>query len=89
MEQNRVKSKNLFNFQPTGVVDADIVEMEKAMMEEMGVDMNAMMLQMQAMTDEEYLASMRGMMDGMGPAFFAGPVYSEVENMMFIIVQSL
>ena len=59
------------------------------MMEEMGVDMNAMMLQMQAMTDEEYLASMRGMMDGMGPAFFAGPVYSEVENMMIIIVQSL
>ena len=46
MEQNRVKSKNLFNFQPAGVVDADIVEMEKAMMEEMGVDKNAMMLQM-------------------------------------------
>ena len=89
MEQNRVKSKNLFNFRPAGVVDSDIVEMEKAMMEEMGVDMNAMMLQMQAMTDEEYLASMRGMMDGMGPAFFAGPVYSEVENMMIIIVQSL
>jgi hypothetical protein len=78
MEQNRVKSKSLFNFRPTGVVDADIVEIEKAMMEEIGMDMNAMMQQMQAMSDEEYLTSMRGMMDGMGPAAFAGPVYSEV-----------
>ena len=78
MEQNRVKSKNLFNFWPAGVIDADIVVMEKAMIEEMGVDMNAMVLQMQAMSDEEYLAAMRGMMEGMGPAVFSGPVYSQV-----------
>ena len=44
---------------------------------------------MQAMSDEEYLASMRGMMDGMAPAIFAGPVYSEVANMIIIIVYSL
>ena len=41
MEINRVKTKNLFNFWPARMVDADIVEIEKAMMEEMGVDMNA------------------------------------------------
>ena len=51
MEQNRVKSKNWFNFWPAGVVDTDIVGIEKAMMEEMGVDMNKMMLQMQAMSN--------------------------------------
>ena len=79
MAEQRVKSKNLFNFRPAGVVDADILEKEKAMMEEFGVDMSAMMEQWASMTDEEYATAVNGMMEGMS-ALFKGPVYSEVRK---------
>ena len=83
MAEQRVKSKNLFNFRPAGVVDADILAKEKAMMEEFGVDMSAMMEQWAAMSDEEYAVAVNGMMEGM-VALFKGSVYSEVRNIKYI-----
>eukprot|EP00092_Neocalanus_flemingeri_P037993 GFUD01041361.1.p1 GENE.GFUD01041361.1~~GFUD01041361.1.p1 ORF type:complete len:353 (+),score=93.20 GFUD01041361.1:247-1305(+) len=79
MAANRVKSKNLFNFRPAGIIDADIVEQEKAMMEKMGFDLDEMLGKMQAMSEEEFLNSLRGMMAGIGEVF-NGPLTSEAEN---------
>ena len=83
MAEQRVNSKNLFNFRPAGVADADILEKEKATMEEFGVDMSAMMEQWASMSDEEYATAVNEMMKGMS-ALFKGPVYSEVRKIKYI-----
>jgi len=57
--EGRVKSKNLFNFQPKGVIDDDILKREKEMAEAHGIDPNAILKQMQAMSDEEFGAAIR------------------------------
>ena len=78
MAEDRVHSKNLFNFHPTGVVDQDIVEKEKEAMKEFDIDEEAMMAQMVAMTDEEYGEAINGMMEGMCGSLFNAPEYLEV-----------
>ena len=78
MAEDRVHSKNLFNFHPTGVVDQDIVEKEKEAMKEFDIDEEAMMAQMVAMSDEEYGVAINGMMEGMCASLFNAPEYLEV-----------
>merc|ERR1711892_1131175 len=79
MAANRVKSKDLFNFRPSGVIDADILEKEKAMHEAFGLDVDEMKKQMAAMSDEEMGVSLNGMMDGMAK-IMEHPIFSEAEN---------
>ena len=78
MAENRVHSKHLFNFHPTGVVDQDIVEKENEMMKEFNIDEEAMVAQMLAMTDEEYAVDLNGMMEGVCASLFNAPEYLEV-----------
>jgi len=79
MAENRVTSKNLFNFRPAGKIDDDIIEKEKQMMEEFGLDMDDMMRKFQAMSDEEYAGAIQGMMEGQFAILCSQPVYQEAE----------
>ena len=80
MSTERVKSKNLFNFRPTGVVDADIQAYEEKMMAEMGGDPEEMIKQFNALPDDEYVAAMRSMLDGYieGESYFNHHILKEV-----------
>ena len=80
MSSERVKSKNLFNFRPAGVVDADILAYEEKLEAEMGDDPEEMMKQFNAMPDEDFVAAMRGMIDGYseGESYFNHPLVNEV-----------
>ena len=80
MSTERVKSKNLFNFRPAGVVDADILAYEEKMMAEMGGDPEEMMKQFNALSDEEYVAAMRSMLESFieGESYFKHPLMEEV-----------
>merc|ERR1711892_819341 len=80
MAEDRVHSKNLFNFHPTGVVDQDIVEKEKEAMKELDIDEEAMTAQMVAMSDEQYGVAINGMMEGMCASLFNAPEYLEAEE---------
>ena len=81
MSDRRVVSKNLFNFQPAGVVDADILAKEKEMFEQMGVgSRDDIHNKMNAMADEDFAAMLNGMMDGMADTFFKSPLFSEVTS---------
>lgn len=80
MSGDRVQSKNLFNFTLTGEVDPDIIELERTAMETMGVDVVAMMEQMQEMPAEEYAKAVNGMMQGMCQAVFNAPTFVEAIN---------
>jgi len=82
MAASRVTSKNLFNFRPAGLVDADILSQEKEMMEKMGGegDGNSMMEKMDALTDMEFCGVLRGIMDGMIPEMMNHPIIAEAEN---------
>ena len=76
----RVKSKQLFNFRPAGVIDGDILEQEKEMYEAMGgADSGEMFAKLDAMPDEEFGVFMRGMMDGWLDTMFNNPLFTEVE----------
>jgi len=79
MSAERVKSKNLFNFRPAGVVDADILAYEKQLEAEMGGDPDEMMDQFNAMPDEDFVGAMRGMIDGYseGESYFNHPIVNE------------
>ena len=74
----RVKSKNLFNFRPAGVIDGDILEQEKKMYEDMGGDMGEMFTKLESMPDEEFGVFLRGMMDGFLDTMFKNPLFTEV-----------
>ena len=78
MAAERVKSKNLFNFRPAGMIDAEILAKEKAMMEEMGFDLEVEMEKMKTMSDVEFGAALEGMMEGMVGTMFNNPVLTEV-----------
>ena len=86
---NRVKSKKLFNFQPAGKIDADILEGEKAMIGQMvfpdmsPLDMSAMVEKMQALSDEEYAIAVNGTMEKM-QIMLNNHVFFEVVNIMSI-----
>jgi len=77
MAENRVTSKNLFNFRPAGKIDDDIIAKEKQLVEEFGLDMDAMMQQFQAMSDEEYAVAIQGMMEGQFGILCSEPVYQQ------------
>merc|ERR1711971_363222 len=79
MSQERVKSKNLFNFRPQGFIDPDVVFYDEKMKKEMGMDPVAMEEQMLSQTETEFAGGMRAMMDGMlGQTPFAtDPAYIE------------
>ena len=77
MSEGKVTSKQLFNFRPSGAVDSDILENEKAMMEGLGLDMETMVEQMLALSDEDYGKAIHSMMESM-PVY---PEYKEVRKM--------
>ena len=83
MAANRVKSKNLFNFRPAGLIDADILDLEKAMMEKMGCDMNEMIEKMQALSDVEFGVALQGMMGAIVEQGFNHPIIAEVRTHMY------
>ena len=80
MANARVKSKNLFSFRPQGFVDEDIVAFDDKMSTEHNIDKVAMAKAMETQTEEEFIAGMRGFMEGfMGETGFTkGPAYVEV-----------
>merc|ERR1711936_1506440 len=79
MAEERVKSKNLFNFRPQGFIDPEVVLYDEKMKKEMGLDPVAMEEQMLSQTETEFAGGMRAMMDGMlGQTPFAtDPAYVE------------
>lgn len=77
MAENRVKSRNLFNFRPAGKIDADILEMEKGMETP---DMIAMKENIKNMSDVEFCENLRGIMDTWMVSLFNAPVLTEAEN---------
>ena len=81
MAAERVKSKNLFNFRPAGMIDAEILAKEKAMMEEFGFDPEVEMEKMKTMSDVEFGASLEEMMEGICGTMFSNPVFTEVTQM--------
>ena len=79
MAANRVKSKNLFNFRPSGAVDAITETIEKEMIEKSGMDRAQMMETMRALSDEEFAGMLNGMMDGeMMDMMFKNTLFAEV-----------
>ena len=65
MPSQRVKSKNLFNFRPQGYVDEDIVAFYEKMKTDFNVDMVEWAESLKDQSESDYVAGMRGMMDGM------------------------
>ena len=59
MTQERVKSKNLFNFRPQGFIDPVVLEDEEKMKKDMGMDPAAMEEQMLSQTETEFAGGMR------------------------------
>ena len=79
MEGERVVSKHLFNFQPAGVVDADILAKEQEMLEMMGAEgMNDIQNKMKEMSDEDFAVMLNGMMEGMKETVLKNTIFSEV-----------
>ena len=65
MSNQRVQSKNLFNFRPQGYVDEDIVAFYEKMKTDFNIDMVEWADSLKDQSESEYVAGMRGMMDGM------------------------
>ena len=65
MSNQRVQSKNLFNFRPQGYVDEDIVAFYEKMKTDFNIDMVEWSDSLKDQSESEYVAGMRGMMDGM------------------------
>ena len=86
MAENRVSSKHLFNFRPAGKIDDDIIEKEKAMIEEHGIDMADMMMKFQAMSDEEYAGAIQGLMEGQFAVLTAQPEFQEVSISHLLLI---
>jgi len=63
MATNRVKSKNLFNFRPRGVIDDDILVFDEEMKVKFNIDAKEMAEMVEKQTEEEFVAQMRVMMD--------------------------
>ena len=80
MATQRVKSKNLFNFRPAGVVDADILAYEEKLQADMGGSEMEMMKAFNSLPDTEYVAAMRKMCDDMmeGDSYFNHPMLHQV-----------
>jgi len=77
MEPQRVKSKNLFNFRPSGQIDADILAREEEMKVAFGGDPYEAFAEMLKLPDTEFVKQMREMMNGMFSPIINHPVYLE------------
>merc|ERR1712088_557164 len=79
MTQERVKSKNLFNFRPQGFIDPEVVFYDEKMKKDFGLDPAAMEEQMLTQNEEEFVGGMRQFMDGfLGETpFGTDPAYVE------------
>ena len=86
MTENRVSSKHLFNFRPSGKIDDDIIEKEKAIKEEHGIDMADMLMKFQAMSDEEYAGAIQGLMEGQFAVLTAQPEMQEVSISHLLLI---
>ena len=79
MSQERVKSKNLFNFRPQGFIDPVVVAEDEKMKQDFGLDPVAMEEHMKNQTETEFAAEMRGFMDSFkATPFKTDPAYVEV-----------
>ena len=83
MSQERVKSKNLFNFRPQGFIDPVVVAEDEKMKQDFGLDPVAMEEHMKNQTETEFAAEMRGFMDSFKETpFKTDPAYVEVEEVL-------
>jgi len=82
MATQRVKSKNLFNFRPAGVVDEDILAYEEKLQADMGGSEMEMMKTFNSLPDGEYVAEMRKMCDDLmeGDSYFNHPLLHQATD---------
>ena len=80
MTEERVQSKNLFNFRPQGFIDPEVVFYDEKMKKDFGLDPQAMEEEMKNQTEAEFVGGMREFMDGFlgNTPFATGPAYVEV-----------
>merc|ERR1712045_94380 len=64
MSQERVKSKNLFNFRPQGFIDPVVVAEDEKMKQDFGLDQVVMAEHMKNQSETEFVEEMRGFMGG-------------------------
>merc|ERR1712088_297990 len=79
MTEERVQSKNLFNFRPQGFIDPEVVFYDEKMKKDFGLDPQAMEEEMKNQTEAEFVGGMREFMDGFlgNTPFATGPAYVE------------
>jgi len=79
MAEERVKSKNLFNFRPQGFIDPEVVFHDEKMKKDFGLDPAAMEEEMLKQSETEFVAGMREFMDGFlgNTPFATGTAYVE------------
>merc|ERR1712156_598658 len=79
MSQERVKSKNLFNFRPQGFIDPVVVAEDEKMKQDFGLDPVAMAEHMKNQSESEFVEEMRGFMGGFlgNTPFKTDPAYVE------------
>merc|ERR1711936_1062659 len=79
MSQERVKSKNLFNFRPQGFIDPVVVAEDEKMKQDFGLDPVAMEEHMKNQSETEFVEEMRGFMGGFlgNTPFKTDPAYVE------------
>merc|ERR1711934_340557 len=61
MTEERVQSKNLFNFRPQGFIDPEVVFYDEKMKKDFGLDPQAMEEQMKSQTEEEFVGGDEGL----------------------------
>ena len=83
-----MRSKNLFNFRPAGVVDADILAYEEKMQEAMGGDALEMMKTLNSLPDTEYVAAVRKMIEGYieSESYFNHPLLHQVSEVSRVLL---
>merc|ERR1712240_262012 len=79
MSQERVKSKNLFNFRPQGFIDPVVVAGDEKMKQDFGLDPVVMAEHMKNQSETEFVEEMRGFMGGFlgNTPFKTDPAYVE------------
>merc|ERR1711971_1298612 len=78
-DQERVKSKNLFNFRPQGFIDPEVVFYDEKMKADFGLDPVAMEEEMKSQNEAEFVKGMRDFMGGFlaETPFSTDPAYLE------------
>ena len=81
MTEERVKSKNLFNFRPQGFIDPEVVLHDEKMKKDFGLDPVAMEKEMLKQSEAEFVAGMREFMGGFlgNTPFATDTAYVEVQ----------